>query len=385
VPTNPVLSWSTFWPRSRTDVPCILDGARAQYVTSGRMAIALALREMSVSTGDEVLVPAYHCPTMVYPIDWVGGTPRFYRVRPDLSVDLDDLASRITSCTRVVMAAHFFGFPQDLTRLRSLCDSRGISLLEDCAHAFFGGTPAQPIGSLGDYASASLIKFFPVFDGGCVVSRRHRLDGTTLSSAGVAFQLRAITNALERSISFGRLRAVAPLLKTPLMLKDALWSLAKNRRAGQVNENASGAAAVGESEAGRKWIDKKMSSFSRAILALSSFSSNIEIRRQNYLMMQDAFLGVSGCRSLFPELPEGVVPYAFPLLVEQPDPAFGNLRRDGLPLICWRELPEDVDADSFPVSVHYSRHLFQIPCHQALTEGEIGWMVERISAALSSR
>ena len=125
-----------------------------------------------------------------------------------------------------------------------------------------------------------------------------------------------------------------------------------------------------------------MSKFSRMVLAWSSFSNNIELRRKNYTMLRDAFKDVSNCCDLAPELPEGVVPYAFPLLLERPDPAFRDLRRQGLPIMRWDDLWSGVDEQACPVSVYYSQHLIQIPCHQELTEEEIQQMILQITAVI---
>ena len=70
VPGLPVLGWDTLrWPGAGApaDVPCVLDHPRAAYVTSGRAAILLALQALRMPRGSRVLVPTYHCPTMVAP------------------------------------------------------------------------------------------------------------------------------------------------------------------------------------------------------------------------------------------------------------------------------------------------------------------------------
>jgi hypothetical protein len=67
VPVTPVLSLAAFG-RSAGSIPSVLDAGPARLVTSGRVAIALALRQMGVGPGDAVLVPSYHCASMIEPL-----------------------------------------------------------------------------------------------------------------------------------------------------------------------------------------------------------------------------------------------------------------------------------------------------------------------------
>jgi len=103
---------------------------------------------------------------MVAPLSCVSASPVFYRLNEDLRVDLEDIARKIDASTYVLIAVNYFGFPQDLEKLRKFCDDHDLVLIEDCAHSFFGEFAGRPLGSYGDYAIASLTKFFPVKEGG---------------------------------------------------------------------------------------------------------------------------------------------------------------------------------------------------------------------------
>lgn len=175
----------------------------------------MALRQMGVGTGDEVLVPAYHSPSMVPPVLWCGATPIFYRIGADASVDLDDVAAKTGPATRALMVTHYFGFPQDLAAIRAFCDARGLQLLEDCAHCFFGTHQGRPVGSWGDYAIASSMKFFPVYEGGCLVSARHRLDAVKLRPSGPGFEAKAALATLENSFPTAACRSWTPCCACP--------------------------------------------------------------------------------------------------------------------------------------------------------------------------
>jgi hypothetical protein len=77
-------------------------------------------------------------------------------------------------------------------------------------------------------------------------------------------------------------------------------------------------------------------------------------------------------------LPDEVVPYVFPLLVDNPDRSFLRLKMRGVPLFRW----EDVDESACSTSAHYSRHLYQLPCHQELSAADLEWLIAEVKLAL---
>jgi hypothetical protein len=121
-----------------------------------------------------------------------------------------------------------------------------------------------------------------------------------------------------------------------------------------------------------------MSATSRTLMRCTSVSRLIAKRRANYAKLLAAFTGHPGCRPLRGALPDDVVPYVFPLLVDTPDRSFPRLKMRGVPLFRW----EDVDASVCPVSAHYSRHLYQLPCHQELSTADLDWLIAEVKLAL---
>jgi len=395
VPLVPVLSRASFRALGAARPPSVLDAAHVRLVTSGRIALALALRELGVKEGDSVLLPAYHSLSMVPPVLWRGATARFYRVDRQARANLDDIAALIDAdggAAKVLVATHYFGFPQDLPALRALCDARGLALVEDCAHAFFGEFGefggAAP-GSVGDYAIASSMKFFPMYEGGCLVSRRHALDGVRLRSAGKGFELKVVLNTLEHSFAYGRLGALRLVLAPLLGLKDWLWRRIKaSRGVGGGAHDAPAALAPGSSDSDAsfdpRWLDKRSSWFARLLLARVPGGRIVALRRRNYARLQAALGALPGCRPLHPSLPDGVCPWLFPLWVDDADAAFARVRQAGLPVVRFAEaLWPGVDAKRCPDSVALSRHLLSFPCHQELSDAELAWMTARLAEALA--
>jgi perosamine synthetase len=390
IPLFPVISPGTFTSRGNANIPSVLDARWVLPVTYGRMAIALSLRDLGIARGERVLIPAYHCLSMVDPVLWTGAQVDYYRIREDTSVDLDDVRSRIGPKTRVLMISHYFGFPQDMKAIRELCDATGLILIEDCAHAFHGEFAGAPLGSFGDYTIASPMKFFPIYDGGLLSSSRRPLDRIRLVPLGWKFSLRAAVILLERSIEYRRWGPLRSLLQLPLWLKTRLVHQLKRARPG--GEHGWEGGTLGERSSGRtgdfdpRWVDRRMSQTSRAVIRLASKSRTANARRRNYRVLLEGLSDIPGSRPLFPTLPDGVVPFAFPLVVEDPVPLFDSLKRQGVPMMRFGEfLADEVDPRSYPETIELSRRVFQFPCHQEMKAEELDWLVRTVRTELLSR
>ena len=381
VPVQPPLSFAGSTAETeRQAVRSVLDVGPALYTTSGQAAIALAARLMDISPGDQVLLPAYHCVAMFDPFSVLGAEPSFYRIKPDLSVDLDDLRAKIGPRTRVVIVVHYFGFPQSMEAIRQICDERGVFLLEDCAHSFFGESDGLPVGGHGDFAVASFWKFFPVPAGGCLVSSRQRISDIRLGRQGLKANLRTAVSLVDEANYYGRLRPLAPFTKLLKTLAGLRRRGAPPGPSGSVEQAQPDTAAVIQGDFEPHMVDLEMSAIERWICHRQARQSMADRRREHYRQLLAALAELPGCRALFPELPPKVVPYLFPIRVEQLEKVFPRLEDAAIPMqrfgqFLWPGVDERVCA----VASDLSHKVVQLPCHQGLKDAELDWMVERFS------
>ena len=394
VPVQPVLSFQSARSAGADPVASVLDAGRPVYTTSGQAAIALAARQMGIGPRHSVLLPAYHCTAMVEPFSALGASPRFYKIKEDLSVDLDDLVAKIDGSARAVVAVHYFGFPRSLQDVRRVCDENGLLLLEDCAHSFFGECDGKPLGNQGDYAIASLWKFFPVPNRGCLLSAKRRVADTALVRQGAAANLKAAVRVVEDANDYDRLKALQPVLK----LLIAAGKLGRRRRSpspapgpapGPTPGPAQGRQAfpspVQENAAVSDRVELEMTGAERFLCRHVSWSRIARRRRQRYRQLLSALGQRPGCRPLLPELPPKVVPYLFPIWVDRLEEVFPKLEDAALPLQRFGQfLWPGVDESVCRVSSDHSHHILQLPCHQELRDDEVEWMIERFCAIVSA-
>lgn len=124
--------------------------------SSGTAALQLALEDLGIGPGDEVIVPALTFVATVNPVRYVGATPVFVDVDPGTyCLDVGLVAAAITERTRAVMPVHLFGHAVDVDALAALTGPRGIMIVEDATEALGSTLRGRPCGTLGDVAAFS--------------------------------------------------------------------------------------------------------------------------------------------------------------------------------------------------------------------------------------
>ncbi len=260
-----------------------------------------------------------------------------------------------------------------------------LIVIEDCAHAFFGERNGSSVGSSGDYAIASSMKFFPVFDGGILISNSSSLSEIALERSPLSFQLKSIINILEVSAGYERLGVIGKLIQGVGRIKDWIWSGVKSRKADSLGGIDAPQASGGGSSFDERWIKKSNSWAGKTLLRYSDFERVVRKRRRNYGVILEALRGIPGIRPVHATLPEGVVPLVFPLYVESSDSLFPILKSEGVPIWRFGEfLDPSIDKSVCENSIDLSDHIFQFPCHQELKEAELDWIISRIKHGVVS-
>ncbi|MEP4038135.1 DegT/DnrJ/EryC1/StrS family aminotransferase [Pseudophaeobacter sp.] len=140
-------------------------------VASGGYAMATALRAVGVKHGDKVLTNAFTLAPVPGSIAAVGASPVFVDVTEELTIDLEDLASKADQAS-VLMLSHMRGHLCDMDRLMQICDGAGITVIEDCAHtmgAAWNGIASGRMGAVGCY-SCQTYKHVNSGEGGLLIT-----------------------------------------------------------------------------------------------------------------------------------------------------------------------------------------------------------------------
>lgn len=145
----------------------------ATAVTSGTVAIAVALMASDIGPGDEVVVPDLTMAGTVNGVILTGATPVFADVQaPTAGVGLADVERHVTSRTKAIIAVHLNGRPVDVHGLSRFCADADLTLIEDAAQAIGCTVDGRSVGTFGRLGCFSLAttKTITTGQGGVVVT-----------------------------------------------------------------------------------------------------------------------------------------------------------------------------------------------------------------------
>jgi CDP-4-dehydro-6-deoxyglucose reductase, E1 len=135
----------------------------ALMVNSGSSANLLAtfaacnpLRKNKFKRGDEALIPVLCWSTSLWPLVQAGLKPKFIDINPKtLNVNAEDLISKITKKTKVIMLINVLGISADLKKIRNFAKRKNIIIIEDNCEALGAKYDQKYLGTFGDFGTFS--------------------------------------------------------------------------------------------------------------------------------------------------------------------------------------------------------------------------------------
>lgn len=388
IPQRPVFGWRSLRGHAAQGAPSVDQLPHVLLTSSGRAAIYLALRQLRLTPESRVLVPTYHCPTMVAPILLAGGQPSFFGIDAQGRPDLSQISPAQAANARAMIVPHYFGLPQSMAAVRAWCDHHHIVLIEDCAHTFFGQAGERPVGQWGDFATASATKFFPVPEAGVLASRQPLPQSPLLTLHAPTFkqQVKGWVDVLELGVRYRRL----PGLNTVLGLLLGLKNIARNSKDDEVAD--AGEAAAPDVE--QMMVECEMQRREQRPQAVATWllrrlpRAGIGRRRlRNYQGFEQAFAGVPHICPLLARPAGATAPYVFPLWIDTPEWAdfvYLSLRRQGFAVFRWDRIWPGTPAIADDQGALWSRQVLQLLCHQDIDSATVGRTAQALLALLKA-
>lgn len=366
-----------------------LDQKRCYYFFSSRYALAAGIKALGIAPNDTILVPSYNCGAEIDPILHLGLRPIFYNINKQLIVDFEDLFRKITGGVKAIFVTHFLGFPEPIDEIKKICVERNLFLIEDCAHALLSTCNGKPLGSYGDISIFSLLKTLPVANGGVLVinnlnikhnhcPKKPNLFATSFYAAELLKYGTTRNNNLikEKGLSLFYNGVYLSLSSARLMLAGFRKYL--NPKGLYLVKPDSYLFVKDVSSWG-------ISGLSRNVINGTDFDEIKSIRRRNFEYLLEYFLKNERGILPFRELPPGVCPLFFPLILESGEKRerlYRTLRSRGIITHPWwdRFHPE-VPWNEFPDAVYLKTRLFGLPIHQDLSIQHMERVIEEFEKA----
>jgi dTDP-4-amino-4,6-dideoxygalactose transaminase len=317
-------------------------------VSSGTSALEIIFRTLGIK-GREVVIPTNTFFATAAAVVHAGGIPRLADVSPDtLALSSETLEAALTPEAAVVVLVHIGGFiTPEIDAIRSICDRRGIVLVEDAAHAHGASFEGRAAGTFGHAAAFS---FYP----------------TKVMTSGEGGMITTGDEQLRDEAIVYRDQGKAGFLGGDHVRMGYAWRMSELH------------AAVG-------------------LVHLSHLDEAIVTRRRVAARYDEALATLSGCQPL--PIPDASISnfYKYVALLD-PGIDRAELKRElsermGVSLsgevyaspLHRQPIFADLDGDSFPVADDVCARHICLPVHTDMTDDEADYVVGSLASVLAGR
>ncbi len=151
-----------------------LNTERAVSTQSGTAALHMALYELGIGKGDEVIVPALTFIATANPVRYVGAEPVFVDVDSKTwNIAPDAIEASITGKTKAIIPVHLYGNPCAMDEIMKLAGKYNLRVVEDATESLGATYKGGFSGTFGDFGCFSFNgnKIITTGGGGMVVGR----------------------------------------------------------------------------------------------------------------------------------------------------------------------------------------------------------------------
>ena len=132
-------------------------------LVSGTAALHLALLQLGVGAGDEVICQSFTFAASANPIKYVGSTPVFvdseydtWNMDPDLLEQAIKDRISVTGCKpKAIIPVHLYGMPAQMDKITEIAVRYDIPLIEDAAESLGASFTGRRGGTFGEFACLS--------------------------------------------------------------------------------------------------------------------------------------------------------------------------------------------------------------------------------------
>src|SRR5450432_3300995 len=210
---------------------------------NGTDALYVAMRELGIKPGDEVITTAHSWISTTETITQAGGRVVFCDTDNDtFTIDPALIEAKITARTVGIIPVHLYGQPAGMDAIMAIAKKHKLWVIEDCAQAHLARYQGKLVGTFGNAATFS---FYPgknlgaYSDAGCAVTNDDALADTMATFARHGGKGEHIMEGINSRLD--GLQAAILNVKLPHLAK---WTEARRKVAARYNELLTGVGDV---------------------------------------------------------------------------------------------------------------------------------------------
>jgi 8-amino-3,8-dideoxy-alpha-D-manno-octulosonate transaminase len=144
----------------------------AHLCASGTAALSTAMAACGIGAGDEVIVPPFTFVATIESVILAGAVPVFADIDETLCLSPDGLEAAMTPATKAVIPVHMCGAMARIDEIKTICDKKGLILLEDACQSIGASYQGKALGSFGKAGCFSFdpVKTITCGEGGAMVT-----------------------------------------------------------------------------------------------------------------------------------------------------------------------------------------------------------------------
>ena len=105
-------------------------------LNSGTDALLMALTQLKLKKGDEVITPSHTYVASVSAIVHVGAVPIFADIADDFNIDPNQIEKKISKKTKAILVVHLNGRCCDMKKILQIAKKHKLKIIEDAAQCF---------------------------------------------------------------------------------------------------------------------------------------------------------------------------------------------------------------------------------------------------------
>jgi len=155
-----------------TELQAAFKTQHVQLVSSGTIAVTVALAAAGIGAGDEVIMPTFTFVASFEAVMMLGAIPVLVDIDDTLALHPESVKKAITPKTKAIMVVQMCGSMANMDALQKIAKANNILLIEDACQAIGGTYNNKPLGSVGDLGcfSFDFVKTITCGEGGAVIT-----------------------------------------------------------------------------------------------------------------------------------------------------------------------------------------------------------------------